>query len=259
MKKQKDLSGFYRHLLNQTVGEEAIPDRSANKSVIASHYLLTDEHVHVFFFFFRSLYYITVSFTDLKLQRIQKTQKRLHLLPRLHPMKISQVQAVTSRRHMSRNLGLASLGAALHTQNASTGRGHLHQGAVTKRRGKRRRSETDIKRATETKTEQGIEIESEKETETGEGKEMTGMEKEEATEIEGETETEVEKTTEVEEAEVIPKGTTGMERGRGAPEKENGIRMGRGKREGNRMKTRGKTDIWRKSRHYGRNQRRRRA
>uniref|UniRef100_A0A8C2ZCN1 Nuclear speckle splicing regulatory protein 1 n=1 Tax=Cyclopterus lumpus TaxID=8103 RepID=A0A8C2ZCN1_CYCLU len=38
VKKQKDLSGFYRHLLNQTVGEEAIPDCSA-KSVIASHYL----------------------------------------------------------------------------------------------------------------------------------------------------------------------------------------------------------------------------
>ncbi|XP_034407035.1 nuclear speckle splicing regulatory protein 1 isoform X2 [Cyclopterus lumpus] len=29
VKKQKDLSGFYRHLLNQTVGEEAIPDCSA--------------------------------------------------------------------------------------------------------------------------------------------------------------------------------------------------------------------------------------
>ncbi|CAG08876.1 unnamed protein product, partial [Tetraodon nigroviridis] len=28
VKKQKDLSGFYRHFLNQTVGEEAIPDRS---------------------------------------------------------------------------------------------------------------------------------------------------------------------------------------------------------------------------------------
>ncbi|XP_075958683.1 nuclear speckle splicing regulatory protein 1 [Anarhichas minor] len=32
VKKQKDLSGFYRHLLNQTVGEEAIPDCSANKT-----------------------------------------------------------------------------------------------------------------------------------------------------------------------------------------------------------------------------------
>ncbi|KAM6911489.1 nuclear speckle splicing regulatory protein 1 [Lycodopsis pacificus] len=32
VKKQKDLSGFYRHLLNQTVGEEAIPDSSANKT-----------------------------------------------------------------------------------------------------------------------------------------------------------------------------------------------------------------------------------
>ncbi|XP_024121928.1 nuclear speckle splicing regulatory protein 1 isoform X1 [Oryzias melastigma] len=32
VKKQKDLSGFYRHLLNQTVGEEAIPDRSAERS-----------------------------------------------------------------------------------------------------------------------------------------------------------------------------------------------------------------------------------
>ncbi|KAM9846796.1 nuclear speckle splicing regulatory protein 1 [Aulostomus maculatus] len=30
VRKQKDLSGFYRHLLNQTVGEEAIPDRSVN-------------------------------------------------------------------------------------------------------------------------------------------------------------------------------------------------------------------------------------
>ncbi|KAM6986932.1 nuclear speckle splicing regulatory protein 1 [Aplochiton taeniatus] len=29
VKKQRDMSGFYRHLLNQTVGEEAIPDRSA--------------------------------------------------------------------------------------------------------------------------------------------------------------------------------------------------------------------------------------
>lgn len=32
VKKQKDLSGFYRHLLNQTVGEEAIPDRSVPRS-----------------------------------------------------------------------------------------------------------------------------------------------------------------------------------------------------------------------------------
>uniref|UniRef100_A0AAQ4Q5X0 Nuclear speckle splicing regulatory protein 1 n=1 Tax=Gasterosteus aculeatus aculeatus TaxID=481459 RepID=A0AAQ4Q5X0_GASAC len=32
VKKQKDLSGFYRHLLNQTVGEEAIPDHSADKT-----------------------------------------------------------------------------------------------------------------------------------------------------------------------------------------------------------------------------------
>ncbi|KAM6983731.1 nuclear speckle splicing regulatory protein 1 [Tautogolabrus adspersus] len=32
VKKQKDMSGFYRHLLNQTVGEEEIPDRSANKT-----------------------------------------------------------------------------------------------------------------------------------------------------------------------------------------------------------------------------------
>ncbi|XP_029030161.1 nuclear speckle splicing regulatory protein 1 isoform X1 [Betta splendens] len=36
VKKQKDLSGFYRHLLNQTVGEEAIPDRSANKAPITN-------------------------------------------------------------------------------------------------------------------------------------------------------------------------------------------------------------------------------
>ncbi|XP_077596640.1 nuclear speckle splicing regulatory protein 1 isoform X2 [Stigmatopora nigra] len=33
VRKQKDLSGFYRHLLNQTIGEEAIPDRSANKNL----------------------------------------------------------------------------------------------------------------------------------------------------------------------------------------------------------------------------------
>ncbi|XP_059911768.1 nuclear speckle splicing regulatory protein 1 [Gadus macrocephalus] len=31
VKKQKDLSGFYRHLLNQTVGEEAIPDSTADR------------------------------------------------------------------------------------------------------------------------------------------------------------------------------------------------------------------------------------
>lgn len=42
VKKQKDLSGFYRHLLNQTVGEEAVPDRSANKSVSSRQYLLVD-------------------------------------------------------------------------------------------------------------------------------------------------------------------------------------------------------------------------
>ncbi|KAF5896412.1 nuclear speckle splicing regulatory protein 1, partial [Clarias magur] len=30
VKKQKDLSGFYRHLLNQTVGEEPLPDRSTD-------------------------------------------------------------------------------------------------------------------------------------------------------------------------------------------------------------------------------------
>lgn len=40
VKKQKDLSGFYRHLLNQTVGEEAVPDRSADKSVSSLQYLL---------------------------------------------------------------------------------------------------------------------------------------------------------------------------------------------------------------------------
>lgn len=34
VKKQKDLSGFYRHFLNQTVGEEAIPDRSVNTSLV---------------------------------------------------------------------------------------------------------------------------------------------------------------------------------------------------------------------------------
>ncbi|KAJ3588991.1 hypothetical protein NHX12_009841 [Muraenolepis orangiensis] len=31
VKKQKDLSGFYRHLLNQTVGEEAIPDPTTDR------------------------------------------------------------------------------------------------------------------------------------------------------------------------------------------------------------------------------------
>uniref|UniRef100_H3DFF8 Nuclear speckle splicing regulatory protein 1 n=1 Tax=Tetraodon nigroviridis TaxID=99883 RepID=H3DFF8_TETNG len=35
VKKQKDLSGFYRHFLNQTVGEEAIPDRSVNTSPVS--------------------------------------------------------------------------------------------------------------------------------------------------------------------------------------------------------------------------------
>ncbi|CAN9501134.1 unnamed protein product [Ophioblennius macclurei] len=33
VRKQQDLSGFYRHFLNQTVGEEAIPDRSANPAL----------------------------------------------------------------------------------------------------------------------------------------------------------------------------------------------------------------------------------
>uniref|UniRef100_I3JDQ6 Nuclear speckle splicing regulatory protein 1 n=1 Tax=Oreochromis niloticus TaxID=8128 RepID=I3JDQ6_ORENI len=133
VKKQKDLSGFYRHLLNQTVGEEAIPDRSANKSVIASHYLLTDEHVHVFFFFFfRSLYYITVSFTDLKLQRVQKTQKRLHLLPHLHPMKISQVQAVTLRRRMSRNLGLEEVECTIENKDEQKNQGEEKEEAEEK-------------------------------------------------------------------------------------------------------------------------------
>ena len=36
VKKQKDLSGFYRHLLNQTVGEEAIPDSTADRLVTGS-------------------------------------------------------------------------------------------------------------------------------------------------------------------------------------------------------------------------------
>ena len=31
VKKQKDLSGFYRHLLNQTVGEERIPDGTTHR------------------------------------------------------------------------------------------------------------------------------------------------------------------------------------------------------------------------------------
>lgn len=34
VKKQKDLSGFYRHFLNQTVGEEAVPDHSADRYVV---------------------------------------------------------------------------------------------------------------------------------------------------------------------------------------------------------------------------------
>ncbi|KAG5284753.1 hypothetical protein AALO_G00030100 [Alosa alosa] len=33
VKKQKDLSGFYRHLLNQQVGEEAIPDGTTHRDV----------------------------------------------------------------------------------------------------------------------------------------------------------------------------------------------------------------------------------
>lgn len=50
VKKQKDLSGFYRHLLNQTVGEEAIPDRSANKSVVAPNDFLSTytRSMHIF-------------------------------------------------------------------------------------------------------------------------------------------------------------------------------------------------------------------
>lgn len=51
VKKQRDLSGFYRHLLNQTVGEEAIPDRSANKSVC----IIDTTGSHIFIITTRSL------------------------------------------------------------------------------------------------------------------------------------------------------------------------------------------------------------
>uniref|UniRef100_A0A3Q2YU63 Nuclear speckle splicing regulatory protein 1 n=1 Tax=Hippocampus comes TaxID=109280 RepID=A0A3Q2YU63_HIPCM len=59
VRKQKDLSGFYRHLLNQTVGEEAIPERLANKYVclclqqhtVAFRYIHTHTHTHSFTFF----------------------------------------------------------------------------------------------------------------------------------------------------------------------------------------------------------------
>lgn len=100
-------------------------------------------------------------------------------MPPLRLTTISQVHAATVRRGMSRSLGLASLGQALHTQNANTDRGRLHQGAERRRR--ERRSETDLRRATEikTETEDGTEIE----TETGEGKEMTGTGEEETTGI----------------------------------------------------------------------------
>ncbi|KAA0720287.1 Nuclear speckle splicing regulatory protein 1 [Triplophysa tibetana] len=43
VKKQKDLSGFYRHLLNQTVGEEAVPDRSAKKEEKATGSAATEK------------------------------------------------------------------------------------------------------------------------------------------------------------------------------------------------------------------------
>ena len=33
--KQKDLSGFYKHFLNQTTGEEAIPDNTQTKKETA--------------------------------------------------------------------------------------------------------------------------------------------------------------------------------------------------------------------------------
>lgn len=51
VKKQKDLSGFYRHLLNQTVGEEAVPDRSADKSVISlqSFLIASPKGLHISF------------------------------------------------------------------------------------------------------------------------------------------------------------------------------------------------------------------
>ena len=34
VKKQQDMSGFYRHLLNQTTGEEAVPDNTKVKKEV---------------------------------------------------------------------------------------------------------------------------------------------------------------------------------------------------------------------------------
>ncbi len=241
VKKQKDLSGFYRHLLNQTVGEEAIPDRSANKSVKALHYLLIYKRYKLTYIFL-CLHFSVPASTEFKPQRFQKTQRGLHLFPHLRPMTISQVHAATARRGTSRSLGLASLRQALHTQNANTDRGRLHQGAERRRR--KRGRETDIRRATEIKTgtEGGTEIETE--TETGEGKEMTDTEEEETTGTEGKTGTETgaEKMTEAEER-GIQRGKTGIGGGRGALEKGRGKGMGKERRLGIQMKTRGRTKI----------------
>lgn len=171
-------------------------------------------------------------------------------------MTISQVQAVTVRRDMSRSLGLASQGEALHTPNANTDRGRLHQGAEKIKRRKERGTETDIKRATETMTETEGGTEIEKETGTEEEKGMRDTEKEEVTGIEERTGTEEEKMTETEAGGIQRRKTgTGRGRGRGAPKKKSGIKMGK-RRRGIQMKTSRGTNTQKKIVREGRNLRR---
>jgi len=186
----------------------------------------------------------------------QKTQRGLQLFPLLQPMRISQVQAVTMRRAVSRSLDSASLAEAPHTQNVNTDRGHLHQGVERKRRRREKETVTDIKRATEIKRRQEtkIEIEKEIETDTGEEKGMIDMEIGEVTGIEGKIETEIEAETMIEAEEgVIQRGKRGMGKGRGAQKKGSMIRMAKERRGGIQMKTEGRTNIRKKRRSKGKN------
>lgn len=169
-------------------------------------------------------------------------------------MIIFQVLAVTMRKAKSRSLHFINRRQVRHTQNANTDSGHLPQGVA--RKGRERRTETDIGRATESET--GIETETEIETATGEEKGMTGMEGEGMTGIEGKTGTgtEAERMTEAEargtRTEVI--GTRGET---GAPEKERGTRMAKGRRGGPQMKINGEKRIGKERRREGRIERRR--
>lgn len=167
-------------------------------------------------------------------------------------MIIFRVLAVTMRKAKSRSLHFINHRQVRHTPNANTDNGRLPQGVA--RKGRERRTETDIGRATESET--GIETGTE--TATGEEKGMTGMEGEGMTGIGGKTGTgtEAERMTEAEARGTQTEGKD-MRRETGAPEKERGTRMAKGRRGGPQMKINGEKRIGKERRREGRTERRR--